>query len=115
MRDRGSATAEWALVLPAVVLVLGVVLTAVAAMVEQARLDNVATDAARLASLGASTGAVSSHASGVFGAPVVVTIDSATTPHTVCVTVGRFLPAGVFSFEQLALSGHACALYPPHP
>lgn len=110
MRDRGSATAEWALVLPAVVLVLGAVLTAVAAMVEQSRLDNVAADAARLASLGASPEAITSHASRVFGAAVVVGIDPSASPHTVCVTVSRLFTGGPLPMEQLAMAGQACAL-----
>ncbi len=110
MRDRGSATAEWALVLPAVVLVLAAVLSAVAAMVEQSRLDGVAADAARLASLGESARVITAHASRVFGAAVVLEIDSSTMAHTVCVSASRSGTGGALPLRPLAISGKACAL-----
>ncbi len=71
--ERGSVTAEFAVVLPAVVLVLVLCISALGATGRQVRLEQAAAQAARLAARGESDARVRAVAAGVAG-PVSVTV-----------------------------------------
>ncbi|WP_159623374.1 TadE family type IV pilus minor pilin [Ruania rhizosphaerae] len=90
--DRGSVTAELAILLPAVVLMLVAVLTAAAAGVAQVRCADAARAGARAAALGESTGQVVAVAEHVAGADVEVGVSRDGEWVTVGVRTG--LPLG---------------------
>lgn len=114
-RDRGSVTAEWALVLPAVVLVLGAVLSSVGVMVQQSRLDGVAADAARLASLGHSPAAITAHVGDQLGHSATVSLQSVSEGISVCAVVEAMSTGPLSRVTGLAMQGMACALRESEP
>lgn len=93
-RDSGTVTAELALLLPVVVLLLGVILAAAAAGVTQLQVTDAARAAARAAAIGESAGEVASTAHRLAGAGAGVEVGEA--DGFVVVTVSRPLP-GILS------------------
>ncbi|WP_104913011.1 TadE/TadG family type IV pilus assembly protein [Pontimonas salivibrio] len=114
-RDRGSVTAEWALVLPAVVLVLAAVLSSVGVMVQQSRLDGVAADAARLASLGHSAALIAGHVGDQLGEEATVSLQSASEGISVCAVVEAMSSGPLSIVTGLTMQGMACALRESEP
>ncbi|MDR9396076.1 TadE/TadG family type IV pilus assembly protein [Pontimonas sp.] len=114
-RDRGGITAEWALVLPAVILVFAAVLSAVGVMVQQSRLDAVAADAARLASIGYSSPSITEHVVDQLGEAAAVSLQSRASGVSVCAVVSS-APSGLATLvEGLRAQGMACALRESEP
>ncbi|MFT4050928.1 MAG: TadE family type IV pilus minor pilin [Microbacterium sp.] len=103
--DRGSATAEFAVVAPAVVLVIALAAGALAASGRQVRLEQGAAQAARLAARGESDarvdGIVAAVADGVVSAV-------STEGDLVCVTASA--PASVPLLPLPDLTARSCAL-----
>lgn len=93
-RDRGSVTAEFAVLLPAVALLLGVVVALAACAAAQLRCADAARVAARVAAIGEDDAAVASAARRVAGggARAAVARDAAWVAVTVETTVGPALP-----------------------
>lgn len=93
-RDRGSVTAEFAVLLPVVALLLGVVVALAACASAQLRCADAARVAARVAAIGESDAAVASAARRVAGAGAraAVVRDDAWVVVTVETTVGPTLP-----------------------
>ncbi len=110
--NRGSITAEWALALPAVVVVAGVVITGIGVGLDQAALHQVAADAARAASLGLGDGDVLSRIRSAEGHHVAVEIQRDPSTHTVWVEIegSARSTAGINLFHP---SSTMCALLPP--
>jgi Flp pilus assembly protein TadG len=100
--DRGSVTAEFAVALPAVVIVVALSVTALAAGARQVRLQDAAADAARLIARGEDDG----RAAEVVAAAVGGSDMSVAHPgDLVCVVATA--PAGI---PGLTLSARSCAL-----
>lgn len=114
-RDRGSVTAEWALVLPAVVLVLGAVLSSVGVMVQQSRLDGLAADAARLASVGHSASSITDHVVAQLGHDATVSLQSASEGISVCAVVSAESSGPLSMVQGFDMKGMACALRESQP
>ena len=110
MRERGSATAEWALALPAVVLVLAAVLASVGTVIAQARVDTAAAEAARLASLGHPASSITSHTASLLESFTAVSTTRATRGPSVCITVRADHDPRPFPLHPLELDATACAL-----
>ncbi|KGM08306.1 TadE family protein, partial [Cellulomonas bogoriensis 69B4 = DSM 16987] len=104
-------TAELALALPAVVLVLAVVLVTASAGAARLRCEDAARAAARVASTGVSDDAVHGAALEVMGRPVEVTVRR--DPPWVVVDVVTVMPGGWFTGGALGLSATATALLEP--
>jgi hypothetical protein len=85
MREAGMATAELAVVLPAVLLVLAVALSALGLAIDQVRCVDAARAGARAAARGDSAGAVVAMASR--GAPAGASVVTGTSGQLVTVTV----------------------------
>lgn len=102
--DRGSATAEFAIVVPAVVLVLALTAGSLAASGRQVRLEQGAAQAARLAARGESAAAVAGIVSAVAGGDVVSVTDDG---DLVCVIARA--PTGL-PLPLPPLRAHSCAL-----
>jgi len=100
-RDQGSVTAELAVALPAVVVVLLLVLGLGAASVAQVRTVDAARTAARLAAIGDDDGAIRAAAHRVAGAGAVVEVRR--EPPWVTVSVRSGVVVGV----QVAASASA--------
>ncbi len=100
--DRGSVTAEFAVALPAVVLVLALGVTALSASARQVRLQDSAADAARLIARADDPGRAQEI---VAGAVAGAALAAEHPDDLVCVTVTA--PAGV---PGLTLSARSCAL-----
>ena len=109
-RDRGSTTAEWALALPAVVLVLTAVLASVGVVVAQARVDNAAAESARLASLGQPSPSVTAHARVLLDSLADVGVMRTHRGSSVCVTVTARHDPQPFPLGAVELQSQACAL-----
>lgn len=102
--DRGSVTAEFAVVLPAVVLVLLLTAGALGASARQVRLQDAAADAARLVARGEpATRAQSTVADAVSGSAASI----AYRGDLVCVTATA--PTGV-PLVPMRLTASSCAL-----
>ena len=110
-RDRGAITAELALALPAVVLVLAVLLVTVGATTTTLRCADAARAAARVAALGRPDGEVIAVAEQVAGDGAGVSV--VTEPPWVRVTVSAAAPGGWFSAGSLGLSASATAWAEP--
>ncbi|WP_127792812.1 TadE family type IV pilus minor pilin [Agromyces sp. LHK192] len=103
--ERGSATAELAVALPAVALVLALCLGAVQVVATQVRLTDAAADAARALGRGEAPGTAIAIAGRVAGVPVALsTVDE---PPLVCVTL-RSAASGVLGL--LGLRAESCAV-----
>lgn len=109
-RDRGSATAEWALALPAVVLVLTAVLASIGTVIAQARIDNAAAEAARLASLGHDGSHVSRHTATLLESFPGVTTTLSDRGPSICAAVTTQHTPRPFPLGPLVLEAEACAL-----
>lgn len=92
--DRGSVTAEFAVLLPVVAVLIGVLVTLAASAVAQLRCADAARVAARVAAIGEADAAVASAATRVAGpgARTAVARDDAWVAVTVEASVGPVLP-----------------------
>ena len=104
--DRGSATAEFAVVVPAVVLVIALTAGCLAAVGRQVRLEQGAAQAARLAARGESDARVAAVVAAIAGGSVT---GRSTTGDLVCVSATAPalvpLPVGALTARSCALSG----------
>jgi len=110
-RERGSATAELAVALPAVVLLLVVVLVLAAAAGSQLRCADAARTGARAAALGEDTGAITAAAERVAGTGAVVTVHR--DGEWVTVTVSRSVASGPLGGAPLRAKAAAVAWAEP--
>ncbi|CAQ00308.1 TadE family type IV pilus minor pilin [Clavibacter sepedonicus] len=104
--DRGAAAAELAVVLPAVVLVLGLCLGAVQTVGQQVVLTSAAEEAARSIGRGEDAGTAAARIEGA-AAGASMAVDR--TGHAVCVRLtapSRFAPAGA---AGLRVQAKGCA------
>jgi Flp pilus assembly protein TadG len=104
--DRGAAAAELAVVLPAVVLVLGLCLGAVQTVGQQVVLTSAAEEAARSIGRGEDAGTAAARIDGAAGGASMAVDRSG---HAVCVRLtapSRFGPAGA---AGLRVSARGCA------
>lgn len=102
-RQRGSVTAELAIALPAVLVILAVLLLAVSAGILQLRLEEAARAAARSVARGESTSLAVETAQGIVGNDVVVTVKLKDGYATVAATGKvRGALAGFVPWEQRA-------------
>lgn len=104
--ERGSATAEFAVVVPAVVLVIALTAGCLTAVGRQVRLEQGAAQAARLAARGEPDARVAGAVTAIAGGTVVGT---STAGDLVCVSVTAPaltpLPVGALTARSCALSG----------
>lgn len=113
MRARqGSITAEWALALPAVMVVLALVLGGIRLGLTQSRLDHVAADAVRMASLGASDSEVRYFITTQWPTQPVITILRDHSLHRVCVDLSSH-GVTLTQVELIELESRMCALLLP--
>lgn len=103
-KDRGSVTAEFAIALPAVVLVLVCCLGAVQVVGVQVRLTDAAATAARALSRGDS---VARAAGLVYGAVSGASLAAERRGDFVC---ARVTAAGSLLFAELSLEARSCSL-----
>jgi Flp pilus assembly protein TadG len=108
--DAGSTTAEFAVALPAVVLLLAFLLTLVAAVTVRLQCDDAARAGARSAALGESDAVVVATAQRVAGGGDV-TVERA--DQWVTVTVGRTVVPGVAGAGGWRITGSATARAEP--
>lgn len=112
--DRGAVTAEVALTLPAIGLVLAIVLVGMGLTIDRGRLAQAAADGQRVHSYGGSSGEVADYVHRVLGASdATVTITEGLGEHVSCVTVmrpGFFSLGGLFAEAREATS---CGLVVP--
>lgn len=105
--ERGSVTAEFAMVLPALAIVLALGATAAQCGVVEMRLADAAADAARMIGRGESAARAAARIdTAQAGASMSVTRDGA----LVCVTASAVPPGGFASTLSLELSALGCAL-----
>lgn len=105
--ERGTVTAEFAVVLPGVLLVLALCLGAVNVIGQQIALGSLAASGARMLARGDDVGAVRARvASAAPGARLTQSSDGS----FVCVTLERAARFGPVGLGALALSAHDCAL-----
>jgi len=109
--ERGAVTAELALALPAVVLVLAVLLVTVGAATTRLRCADAARAAARVAALGQADREIVEVAQRIAGPGSPVTI--VREPPWVEVTVAASVPGGWFSGGSVGLSASATAWAEP--
>jgi Flp pilus assembly protein TadG len=107
--ERGSVTAEFAAVVPAVLLVLALGLGAVGAVVQQARLTDAAADAARALARGDGDAAARAHVAANVGA---ASVSARRSGDDVCVSVGQSV-AGPVGLLGASVAGRGCALADP--
>lgn len=110
-RERGSVTAELAVGLVAVVLVLALVLVTAGAAATRLRCQDAARTAARLAALGASDAQVADAARTAAGSGAQVVVRR--EPPWVEVTVSAAAPGGWFTGGPVGLTGTATAWLEP--
>lgn len=111
-RDRGSVTAEMAVALPVLVLVLVAAIGLIAAVSGQLRCVDAAREGARLAARGEPAAAVVRAAVRVAPAGARVQIAPA-GPGLVAVTVSARMPAAGRLLPALSVSGRAVAMVEP--
>lgn len=103
---RGSVTAEFAALVPAVLLVLAFAMGAVEVVVQQARLTDAAADAARSLARGDSRELAAEHVAEAIGATALSVSHSG---DYVCLTLAQSA-AGPVAVTGLTVRGHGCAL-----
>ena len=105
--ERGSVTAEFAMVLPAVILVLACCLASVQLAGQQVRLQDAAADAARAISRGDSAGAAASRAA---AAVPGATLATSTRGDMVCAHLTTRSSSPLGTILGVRLSASSCAL-----
>jgi hypothetical protein len=104
--DRGSVAAEFAVALPAVVLVLGVCLGGIGVGSQQLRLQDAAAAAARGLGRGETAGAVAAQVTRMAGG---ATLERWAADGLVCVRLSR-AAEGPIAAAGLRLAAESCAL-----
>jgi hypothetical protein len=105
--ERGSVTAEFAAVTPAIVLVLALCLGALQAVTHQLRLADVAADAARGLGRGDDVATTLARARTAIGG---VSVSEEHEGEFVCARLHSPAPPGPFSVLGLTLTARSCAL-----
>ncbi len=105
--DRGSVTAEFAAVAPAIVLVLALCLGALQTVTHQLRVTDAAADAARGLGRGDDAASVLARARTAVGE---VSISTESEGEFVCAHLRSPCPAGPFSAFGLIVVARSCAL-----
>lgn len=105
-RERGSVTAEFAAIVPAVLLVLAFGLGAIEVVVQQARLTDAAADGARSLARGDGEGVARSNIAGAVGQSMVSVSRSG---DFVCVSLTQ-KAAGPAALTGLTVQSRGCAL-----
>jgi hypothetical protein len=103
--EHGAITAEWIITLPALVLVAAALTGGLGAGLSLQRLHHLASDHARVLSLGGDPAGLTSLAP---DATVTITYQ----PDLVCVHYEDFVGSGWWALAPLPLRTHACALNP---
>ncbi len=111
--ERGMATAEFAVALPAVVLVLVVALSAIGAGIDQIRCVDAARLAARALARGDSQGAAAALARGAAPSGASVTLSAGGDLATAMVSVSRRAPVVGFSWVVAASATAPREAVPP--
>lgn len=112
--DRGAVTAELALTLPAVGLVLAIVLGGIGLGIDRGRLAQAAADGQRVHSYGASSSDVTDYVHRVLRtSDAAVVISEGTGDHVSCVTVTRPGFSWVASLFANAREATSCGLVVP--
>lgn len=91
-------------------LVIAAALMGIAAVVHQSRLDQVAADAARRASLGQPHSSLGAYVHSALGPDVSVTVETDEPGHTVCVSLSGPAGLGLMPDDVLTLESVSCAL-----
>ena len=112
-RDGGMATAELAVVLPALVLVVAAALTAVSVLLAQLRCVDAAREGARAAARGEPAAVARAAASRV--APAAAAIDIGTAGEEVRVTVSAIAGKGGGLLPTFRVTATAVAVREPEP
>jgi Flp pilus assembly protein TadG len=112
-RDGGMATAELAVVLPALVLVVAAALTAVSVLLAQLRCVDAAREGARAAARGETVAVARSAATRV--APAAATVDIGVEGEDVRVTVSATAGRGGGLLPTFRVTATAVALREPEP
>ena len=106
-RERGSVAAEFAAVIPAVILILAFGLTSLQLASQQVRLQDAAADAARILGRGDSPALAAEVAR---RAAAGARIETTHTSGLVCATVAAPAPSSVGTALGLKLTARSCAL-----
>ena len=106
MCETGSVTAEFAMVIPAVVLVLGCCLGAISVVGQQVRVTDAAAGAARALGRGESADAVTALVSGMVPG---ATLGSESHGEFVCATLSMPSRVGPFALVGVTVTAVSCA------
>lgn len=106
-------TAEWALALPAVIVVLGIGLAALSLQLERGHLQRVSAQAARMASLGASVGEIQTEVRRQVGPGTTVVFFEAASGVSSCVGLRKDTELAGLGRVAFPLEEETCALKPP--
>lgn len=105
--ERGSATAEFAAVVPAIALVLALCLGGVQTLTQQVRLADAAGDAVRVLARGEGQGRAHSIAAAIAGS---VALSVANRGEFVCLELSAPAAFGPFAAAGVRVSAMSCAL-----
>lgn len=105
--ERGSATAEFAAVIPAIALVLALCLGGVQTLAQQVRLADAAGDAVRVVARGEGEGQAHSIAAAIAGA---VSVSVAHRGEFICLELSAPAAFGPFAAAGVRVSAASCAL-----
>lgn len=106
-------TAEWALALPAVILVLAIGLAGLSLQFERGRLERVSAEAARMASLGATPTQIRAEVKRQAGATTRVSFFDGQSGVSRCVRLHQDRSVSAVGVEVFLLEAQTCALKPP--
>lgn len=109
----GIVTAEWALALPAVIVVLGIGLAGLSLQLERGQLQRVSAQAARMASLGATEGEVRAEVGRQLGAGTSVLLFDGASGVSRCVGLRKDGSLAGLGGVVFPLEAQTCALKPP--
>jgi len=106
-------TAEWALALPAVIVVLGIGLAGLSLQLERGHLQRVSAQAARMASLGASVGEIQTEVRRQVGSGTTVVFYEGASGVSSCVGLRKDTDLAGLDAVSFPLEAETCALKPP--
>ena len=106
-------TAEWALALPAVMVVLGIGLAGLSLQLERGHLERLSAQAARMASLGASPGEIRTEVRSQAGPNTSVLLSNGSSGVSSCVGVRKDTDLVGLGGVVFPLEAKTCALKAP--
>ena len=106
-------TAEWALALPAVMVVLGIGLAGLSLQLERGHLERLSAQAARMASLGATPGEIRTEVRSQVGPDTTVVVFDGTSGVSSCVGLRKDTDLGGLGGVVFPLEAQTCALKVP--